>query len=590
MLKEQEKEMDVSRSWEEAQNNFKETLDKIKQLKADIEKGIQLNHSYQDAIATSKQLQAKKAHHQQLLEQIDAETAQNKTHLEETENELQENKMEQELLNHTLSQEKSNKSALDKLVGFFKGDTNQDSKNPDLSERVTKLIDDRDSLKQKQKTFKQQAIELEKQKQNSTSNIAQIKKQEQAQEDAIQQYETFKAQHSSVQFSDDAFWAKENYKVRQEKVLNTSDELQFYRGLLFIQAMVLHKLVLLGNVKSVQAGLWDFERRYEYIKDKPEKVQNAWNVLHLVYPVISTTFASFRNMYRDMPKDFIDYLYIDEAGQAVPQAAVGAMQRARQVVAVGDPIQIEPVVTLDNHLIDLVRKAYQVPERLVSAEASVQSIADNANVFGYWKGTDSGNPTWIGIPLWVHRRCLNPMFDISNIIAYEEKMVLPDYIKKKPGQASWLDIKGKAGPKQFVKEQGEAVVNCLLKDWKKALQNGESAPSTYVISPFTKVKDEIRKSVRNALQIEINLDRKAASEWAKKSIGTVHTFQGKEADKVYFVTGTDDTQNGAIKWSCQKPNLINVAVTRAKKEFVIIGDKERISKLENYEIIAEHVN
>lgn len=590
LLKEQEKEMDVSRSWEEAQNNFKETLDKIKQLKADIEKGIQLNHSYQDAIATSKQLQAKKAHHQQLLEQIDAETAQNKTHLEETENELQENKMEQELLNHTLSQEKSNKSALDKLVGFFKGDTNQDSKNPDLSERVTKLIDDRDSLKQKQKTFKQQAIELEKQKQNSTSNIAQIKKQEQAQEDAIQQYETFKAQHSSVQFSDDAFWAKENYKVRQEKVLNTSDELQFYRGLLFIQAMVLHKLVLLGNVKSVQAGLWDFERRYEYIKDKPEKVQNAWNVLHLVYPVISTTFASFRNMYRDMPKDFIDYLYIDEAGQAVPQAAVGAMQRARQVVAVGDPIQIEPVVTLDNHLIDLVRKAYQVPERLVSAEASVQSIADNANVFGYWKGTDSGNPTWIGIPLWVHRRCLNPMFDISNIIAYEEKMVLPDYIKKKPGQASWLDIKGKAGPKQFVKEQGEAVVNCLLKDWKKALQNGESAPSTYVISPFTKVKDEIRKSVRNALQIEINLDRKAASEWAKKSIGTVHTFQGKEADKVYFVTGTDDTQNGAIKWSCQKPNLINVAVTRAKKEFVIIGDKERISKLENYEIIAEHVN
>lgn len=182
------------------------------------------------------------------------------------------------------------------------------------------------------------------------------------------------------------------------------------------------------------------------------------------------------------------------------------------------------------------------------------------------------------------------MFDISNIIAYEEKMVLPDYIKKKPGQASWLDIKGKAGPKQFVKEQGEAVVNCLLKDWKKALQNGESAPSTYVISPFTKVKDEIRKSVRKALQIEINLDRKAASEWAQKSIGTVHTFQGKEADKVYFVTGTDDTQNGAIKWSCQKPNLINVAVTRAKKEFVIIGDKERISKLENYEIIAEHVN
>lgn len=105
-------------------------------------------------------------------------------------------------------------------------------------------------------------------------------------------------------------------------------------------------------------------------------------------------------MYRDMSKDFIDYLYIDEAGQAVPQAAVGALQRSRKVVAVGDPIQIEPVVTLDPYLINSVRKAYNVPERLVSVEASVQSLADNANAYGYWKGTDTDEKEWIGIPLW----------------------------------------------------------------------------------------------------------------------------------------------------------------------------------------------
>lgn len=80
-------------------------------------------------------------------------------------------------------------------------------------------------------------------------------------------------------------------------------------------------------------------------------------------------------------------------------------------------------------------------------------------------------------------------------------------------------------------------------------------------------------------------DTKKVSDWIKNSIGTVHTFQGKEAKKVYFVIGTDNNQDGAVNWSCAKPNLLNVAVTRAKKEFYIIGDKERIKSKPYYNVI-----
>ena len=77
------------------------------------------------------------------------------------------------------------------------------------------------------------------------------------------------------------------------------------------------------------------------------------------------------------------------------------------------------------------------------------------------------------------------------------------------------------------------------------------------------------------------------NKWIKTSIGTVHTFQGKEADIVYFVCGTDITTDGAANWSCSKPNILNVAVTRAKKEFYIIGDSKRFQSKNYYSNIFE---
>ena len=40
-------------------------------------------------------------------------------------------------------------------------------------------------------------------------------------------------------------------------------------------------------------------------------------------------------------------LVVDEAGQAQPQMALGALYRSRSAVIVGDPKQVEPVVTDD---------------------------------------------------------------------------------------------------------------------------------------------------------------------------------------------------------------------------------------------------
>ena len=60
--------------------------------------------------------------------------------------------------------------------------------------------------------------------------------------------------------------------------------------------------------------------------------------------------------------------------------------------------------------------------------------------------------------------------------------------------------------------------------------------------------------------------------WETANCGTVHKFQGKEAEEVIFLLGCQPSSTGAIGWV--NSNILNVAVTRAKKRVYFIGDYE----------------
>ncbi|UEX90169.1 DEAD/DEAH box helicase [Staphylococcus ratti] len=589
----EEAQSDVLKNWKEAKKSFNDTLKRIQKIKLEIKNGYEKYQDYSHSIAKMEQFKNQVQKLKQTLEHME-----NSNKLEcdiaSMSKEIQFiNKQIEDIDEYERTIQPSS-SLKEKLKKWVVG-SNDNEDTSKYSAQKAALIERKIDLNHQKHELQKDVDHRKKEEANILKEMKGLEANIEKLNARIVDYEDAKTTHNGLMYPDEKFWKDSNeaYCFRQESVLFTSDELQFQRGLLFLKAMVLHKYILIGNAKSIQSGLYDFKRRYEYLKSAPIKVKNAWNIIHLIFPVISTTFASFSTLYTNMSKDFIDYLYIDEAGQAVPQAAVGALHRSRHVVAVGDPLQIEPVVTLERHLIDLVRNAYNVPERLVSIDASVQTIADYANNYGYWKG-QGDEKQWIGMPLWVHRRCLNPMFTISNSVAYENKMVLPQYVKNseikgKTGEVTWLNVTGNAKQKQFVEEQGKAVLELLKGDWLHAQKNGDIAPNVFVISPFTAIKTEISRLARKQLK-SFETSEVDINDWVKASIGTVHTFQGKEADKVYFVTGTDHKQNGAIQWSCSKPNLINVAVTRAKKEFVIIGDEKRISKLKYYNIIKRNLS
>jgi hypothetical protein len=150
---------------------------------------------------------------------------------------------------------------------------------------------------------------------------------------------------------------------------------------------------------------------------------DLWSTLFLVVPVLSTTFASVERMLGDVPPDTLGWLLVDEAGQATPQAALGAILRAKRTIAVGDPLQIQPVVSLPERLNADICDCFKVDElEWTAPAASTQTLTDRASRYQSSFEAIAGERR-VGLPLLVHRRCQNPMFAISNKIAYAGQMV-----------------------------------------------------------------------------------------------------------------------------------------------------------------------
>ena len=187
------------------------------------------------------------------------------------------------------------------------------------------------------------------------------------------------------------------------------DSLQRKREDLFIGAIAAHRAFIDASAQKVLhnlSGPMDvFLSGRVQDAARRKLLGDLWSTLFLVIPVISTTFASVDRMLGDLPPETIGWLLIDEAGQALPQAAVGAIMRAKRAIVVGDPLQVPPVVTLPDRLNSGICKLFNVDEHGWSAPAaSSQTLADRASrlqaAFRFGDGERR-----VGVPLLVHRRC-----------------------------------------------------------------------------------------------------------------------------------------------------------------------------------------
>lgn len=571
-------------SWQEAKSNFNSVYTEFLNCRQEIEKKLKKIESLNELTLEKGKLEANLVELQQQvnLKQLKMQHLQNQLMI----------------LSQTLSGLKEDEKLLQSRIPWYKKYFSFLFKKDALLDAVTQNAHAIDENLIEISKSNIQLSELEKDCRSSISKLEQqTKEYEQVKAKLIllqKQCEDIKKEFGET-FADDAFWSNiERNKKSQLKAPWTTKEFDELREKLFYAALQLHKAFVLesnavkDNLRCLVA-VWKGDLN---TSNKNQAYNDLLNTLFLVVPVVSSTFASISTFLKYIGKEQLGTLIIDESGQATPYSALGAIWRTQKAIVVGDPLQVEPVLTIPKQLISLFAKEFNVGLKYRSAIVSVQQLADTINRYGGYRETTDG-PLWLGCPLVVHCRCTDPMFSISNETTYNNRMFIETQSKEVTllfEKSYWVDIRGKenGGKDHYVHEQGEFVVKKVI----EAFNLHDNLPNLYIISPFKSVIYGLKQRLKRELVPEngVKYSKDEISEWIKKSCGTVHTFQGKEANEVIFLLGCDaENGGGAVTWASGKPNILNVAVTRAKYRIVIVGDAELWGKEKYFDVAYKYL-
>ncbi|HKU09942.1 MAG TPA: AAA domain-containing protein [Sinomonas sp.] len=374
--------------------------------------------------------------------------------------------------------------------------------------------------------------------------------------------------------------------VEREKAAPWLDkEFNEARSRLFLEALQLHRAFVFDQNEKMRQNLSAVCNvlKKSVAPDTPSAaVREAWEALFMVVPTITTTFASMPRLFASLKDEQLGWLFIDEAGQATPQAALCGISRARRALLVGDPLQLTPVVTLPSEYQNRLLEIAGTHPRWLSETQPAQVLADRTAKYGTHIQPAGRDKIWVGAPLRVHRRCDNPMFDTVNQEVYDGLMIhggktlfrrfpVGEHHQEAP-KSSWLDV-------TTTEWNGHSSVQELIR-FDELLRNlkevGHDMSKVLAIAPFRQTAFEIERRARQYLR-----DSKAQS-------GTVHRAQGKEADIVILVLG--GKTSGVRNWAVDTPNLFNVAVSRAKHRLYVIGDHGEWARLPYFSAISQRLD
>ena len=277
--------------------------------------------------------------------------------------------------------------------------------------------------------------------------------------------------------------------------------------------------------------------------------------------VVACTLVATRN--EEIRARHFEYVVIDEAGQALDPAMCIPLQRAERVILAGDPHQLPPTVidqqaaqmALSTTMLERSVKKHQSAVSLLTEQYRMNHVIMTYSNDTFYEGKVTSHPS-----VEDHT--------IPDDAPLNESLIIIDTSGR-----GWDESAGEGS--ESLANVGEA--ECALKMYDELTHKvGHDQWTIGIISPY---RGQVR--LINSLMTPEQKSRVASLD-----IDTVDSFQGSECDAIIIslVRSNSDQEIGFLK----DIRRMNVAITRARRKLIIIGDGSTIASHPFYRGLWEY--
>ena len=276
----------------------------------------------------------------------------------------------------------------------------------------------------------------------------------------------------------------------------------------------------------------------KYTSKKPQiyELDDLWKNSHKIleeYPVIlSTTFSVTSSLSNGV---MYDYVIVDEASQVDLVTGVLALSCAKNIVIVGDLKQLPNVITSVNLM---------AIERL-SSEFGIE------NPYKYENNSllSSITKVFADVPrtlLKEHYRCHPDIIQFCNKKFYDNQLiVMTEGTNSKEALKVYRTVEGNHARGRINIRQIDVIKDEVMPH----LYGEYKSEQIGIISPYRDQKNHLESIIRDD---DIEID-------------TVHKYQGREKECIIL-----STVDNVITEFTDNPNMLNVAVSRAKERLILV--------------------
>ncbi len=304
------------------------------------------------------------------------------------------------------------------------------------------------------------------------------------------------------------------------------------------QRLKVHALSLVSTKKRQQSHIMETEDFKPILEAFP-----CWCV---------TTFAISGSL--PLKPGLFDVAIIDEASQCDIASCFPILFRAKKAVIVGDDKQLPHLSFLEKAKEQSFLSQYGIPEKYqLMWRFRTNSMFDLADYY-----------SMNSVMLDEHFRSLPPIIEFSNREFYGGRMRV---MKKDVGDDLVLEtVHVPEGKVDFDATRNLPEIEALVKRLYDIIvederKNPDNPVSIGIISPFRAQVEQLKVSVAKVLSD--HMIKKHQIE-----IGTAHTFQGDERDIILMSWAFANNSFPQSLTFLQKPNLFNVAISRARYKVI----------------------